>query len=181
MIWYPVAHRIGLRGPIARAAAVTEPNRMTRRAIKPRPVWEDRFQSPTLDDLRAGLAKQHAQLFDQAREQLLAFDGVRESVVWHGVPWRWTVTIAPAGDPRSPIAYLIPQPGRPLVAIPLPVEALSSIPLRRMSKAIRDGIVFAAEVGGVHWPTWELQSKPLIDEIVNLLRRRLEASLAPSA
>lgn len=154
---------------------------MNRRAIKPRSVWEDRFQTPTLDDLRAGLAKQHAQLFDLAREHLASFDGVRESIVWHGVPWRWTVTFAHAGESRAPIAYLIPQPGRPLLAIPLPVESLSSIPLRRMSKAIRDGIVFAAEVGGVHWPTWELASKPLIDEIMNLLRRRLEASLAPTA
>jgi hypothetical protein len=149
---------------------------MSRKIVKPRIAWEDRFAAPGAAELLAPLAKHHATLMQQAREGLGALEEAAESIVWHGVPWRWTFAFASKDEPERPWAYLVPQPGRPLLAMPLSGEVIAALPMRKLSKTVRDGLVLASLVGGVYWPQWMLVGRAQVEELVGIARRRLEAA-----
>lgn len=147
---------------------------MSRKAPKPRIAWEDRFGAPDASELLDALARPHTVLVEQARDGLRALGEVTESVVWHGIPWRWTFAFA--DEPERPWAYLVPQPGRPLLSIPLTAEVVTALPMKRLSKAVRDAIAGATLVGGVYWPQWPLTSRAQVEELVLIARRRAEVS-----
>jgi hypothetical protein len=144
---------------------------MTRR-LKARSPWEDRYRTPTAPELAEALGKQNEQLLLAAKERLLALESIQERVVWRGIPWRWTLAYELDADPSRALAFLIPQPARPQLSIPMPGEFVGQLPLKRLSKVIRDAIVFSANVAGVHWPTWELTNKTFIEELIGLCRRK---------
>jgi hypothetical protein len=144
---------------------------MTRRAHKPRVAWEDRFEMPTPDALVAGFPRHVVGLIQTTREGLLGFPGVREDVIWRGT-WRWTLAYTLESDSERPWAYLVPKPGHPVLALPMSGELVGALPVKKISKAVRDGIVLAAQVGGVYWPQWELTTKGLVEELLILARRK---------
>jgi hypothetical protein len=141
---------------------------MVRTVRKPRIAWEDKFSVPTFVDLRCQCTKQLAGVLEAARERLLAFGGVRESISWQGIPWRWTVTFRRAGVTEPAFAFLIPQPGKPQLCVPLPCEILPALPPKSTSRPIRDAITFASRVGGVLWPQWEVTTKTQLEPIIEL-------------
>lgn len=143
--------------------------------------WSDRFHQPTLAELVAPLPPVVAPLVDflrtgarlrAAREQL----NVVEEIRWLGVPWHWSLMLRTARDPSRGWVYVIPQPERPAVVIPLVQAAVPD--LRHASKAVRDGVVFARLVGSVRWAQWDLTSRTLADEILNLAELQLAQSEA---
>jgi len=154
---------------------------MARKWLKPRLAWEDRFAMPEASDLLGRFHRQHSSLIQQAREGLRALGDVTESIVWRGVPWRWTFAYSDEGEQERSWAYLVPQPGRPMLAIPLTAEQVDALPMKRLSKSVRDGIMLAATVGGVYWAQWELTSRPQVDELIGIARRRRESSTAATA
>ncbi len=148
---------------------------MSRKYVKPRIAWEDRFASPDASDLLEPLAKNHAALVQLVRDGLVGLGDVTESIVWHGVPWRWTFAFASEAEPERPWAYLVPQPGKPLLALPLTSELIAALPMRKLSKSVRDGLTLASLVGGVYWPQWPLVGRAQVEELVGIARRRHEA------
>ncbi len=151
---------------------------MNRRPVKSRTCWEDRYRTPTVRELCDALSRQHAHLIDLGREKMLALGGVTESIEWRGIPWRWTLAF---NVESTALAYLVPQPARPRLALPLPEEIVQALPLRRATKAVRDAITFAPRVGGILWPAWDLQSRPQIEELCGLIRRKYDLVLSPAA
>jgi hypothetical protein len=154
---------------------------MKARGIKPRIPWEDRFQTPRTEDLLSEFAKHQAHLIHQAREALNSMDGVTESIAWLGIPWRWTLAFGLDGVKDKPWAYLVPQPGKPILALPMTGEAVASLPMRKLPKFIRDVVTLSPKVGGVHWMQWELTSKTQLDELITLARKKHELLLSPTA
>jgi hypothetical protein len=152
-----------------------------RRGIKERLAWEDRFSAPAVDDLLAEFGKQQLQLIEHARDGLLGFGGVTEKVSWLGIPWRWTLAYGVEGSGDRPWAYLVPQPGKPLLAIPMTSDMVKALPLRRLPKFIRDVIAFSPRVAGVHWMQWELTGRGMVDELLDLARRKHEVVLSPAS
>jgi hypothetical protein len=151
-----------------------------RRVYKERPAWQDRFTPPDVDELLAGLGKQQLQLIEHARNGLLALDDVTEKVTWLGIPWRWTLAYGVEGSEDRPWAYLVPQPGKPLLAIPMNSEMVKSLPMRRLPKFVRDVIAFSPRVAGVHWLQWELTGRGMVDDLLGLARRKHEVALSPA-
>jgi hypothetical protein len=151
-----------------------------RRGIRERIAWEDRFTAPTVDELLAGFGKQQLQLIEHAREGLLGFEGVTERVTWLGIPWRWTLAYGVDGSGDRPWAYLVPQPGKPLLALPMNADMVKALPMRRLPKFIRDVIAFSPRVAGVHWLQWELTGRGMVDEVLSLARRKHEVVLSPA-
>lgn len=148
-------------------------------AIKDRLAWEDRFRTPTLEQLRAPLNKQLQGAFDAARDRLLEFEGLSESILWRGIPWRWTVAFT-SQDDREGWAYLVPQPARPYLVLPVAIETLSKLPVRRLSKFVREGILHAACVAGVYWPQWDIQTKGQVEDVFTVVAMK-HAALQPQA
>jgi hypothetical protein len=135
-------------------------------------AWSDKFRVPTAVEIREGLAVQSRPVLDEARHRLSELPGVSESLVWQGVPWRWTFVYAGTEHDSRASAYLIPDPQRLQVCIPLSQEQIEQFPLKRMKKSIRDGIVYARNVGGVWWPTWEVPTVGALGEVIDLLNRK---------
>lgn len=141
-------------------------------ARKMRTAWEDRFRMPSFEDLRGHYNKQLASLVELTREKLLSFPGVSEAVSWEGLPWRWTLTFHFENDRSRPWAYLVPDPVSPKVSMPLTAEMIQTFPLHRMKKHIRDGVLLARVVGGVHWATFDVTSKAVLDDVLDLAKRK---------
>jgi hypothetical protein len=136
-------------------------------------AWNDKFRMPSIGELRTGCSKPVQQLLDEARERFAGLAQTSESLVWQGVPWRWTfVFLGPSsGEPRV-LAYLIPDPARLQCCVPLTHDQIERLPLKRMKKSIRDGVVFARDVNGICWPTWDVPTKPAMDEVFELVARK---------
>ncbi len=140
---------------------------------KPLSAWEDRFRTPSLAELRAAQPnKTLGQVLEHARERLAAFEGVKSEIAWQGIPWRWTIVFHPGDDEGLPLAYLVPEPGKLQVAVPLRREFAGTLPVKRLPRVIRDRIVFASEVAGILWPRFEFSTKGQFDEIEDLIRRK---------
>lgn len=145
---------------------------------KVRLPWEDQFNTPSMDDLRRHYPKQLGNLLETARSNLLAFEGVREELAWQGVPWRWTLTYSCPDDPTRAWAYLVPDPLRPKIALPLTEEMVEALPMRRLKKFVRDGVVAARRVNTVYWATWEITNRSQLEEILELARRKHQYIMA---
>ncbi|TVQ30593.1 MAG: hypothetical protein EA376_12070 [Phycisphaeraceae bacterium] len=139
---------------------------------KTRIPWEDRFNRPSLHDLREHYNSQMSRLLDQARERLLSFEGAQEEIAWEGVAWRWTFVYRLANDPTRAWAYLVPHPENPRLAIPMTTPMVEALPRRRLKKYITEGVATAKRVGDIHWASWEVANKTNLDEVLDLAKRK---------
>lgn len=145
---------------------------MPRQVVIRRPAWEDRFRQPSAADLLAGFNKQLTQLLGYSRTRFAAIEGVSEEIAWLGIPWRWSLTYRSCGGEARPIGYIIPQPGRPQIALPLSEETILALPAKRISKFVRDGLVSAIQVENVRWAQWEVTTRSQVDELLGLVTFR---------
>jgi len=134
---------------------------------KARSAWQDRFRTPTVEVLIRDFNKQLAAVVNHARDSLLAAEGAKEEVGWHGV-WRWTMVYRLPGNGERGWAYLVPDPSKPRLTLPIADEAVSELPIKKLSKFIRDGLSHAPTVDGIRWAQWELQNKTQVDDILSL-------------
>lgn len=143
-----------------------------------RSAWENRFRCPGHDELVEHYPKLVAALFTHARQRLIALDGPGEVLAWHGVPWRWSYAYRLSGEDSSApaFAYLVPMTPQPVISLPIRTSQAGELPLKKLSKFVRDGVLFASDVGGLLWAQWELTSKTQADEIVDLAARKLALS-----
>ena len=148
-----------------------------------RSAWEDRFRRPEADELNAHYNKQLGSLFEAARTKLLSFDSVTEEVRWQGLPWRWCLRYSTEGDTTDAWTYLVPDPLGPIVSVPLTVEMIDAMPMKRLKKHVRDGVVFGKRVGQVVWASWQTTNRTQLDEVLDVAKRKHKyvAELKPSA
>ncbi len=174
--------RRALLGASAPLLGGVRPGREIRQAMGYRPqkrrtAWEDRFRTPTVDDLREHYNKQLAGLLETARTLLLSLPGVVEELSWQGLPWRWTLTYRfPEGTGARPGLYLVPDPLRPKISMPLPDTIVQTLPLHRLKRHVRDGVTQGRRVNGVLWATWEVTSKTQVGEILEIVNHKQRAA-----
>jgi len=135
-------------------------------------AWQDRFNEPTPDGLRRGLPGANARTFDRVRRHLRKVEGVRETVGWYGPSWCWALEYR-LSVRSGPFAILIPSPFDLQMAMPLEAAFITSLPLKRMKRAIRDGLDLATEPFDTNWGVWSLAPDGLIDDLKDLLDRRV--------
>lgn len=145
--------------------------RMAATGVKTRSPWTDRFRSPAAETLIDGLHRQHIPAFGLARARLAAMDGLREVIAWHGV-WNWTLEFHGPASGASASAYLIPDPDKPRLCVPIAEHRLATLSPKKYSKSIRDAILHAPAVNGDRWPIWAIQTKAQIDELLQLVEVR---------
>jgi hypothetical protein len=142
---------------------------------KVRLAWMDRFRAPSVSELFAPFNKQVCAILEHARARMLAVDGVKEEVSWQGV-WRWTLVYRIPGEGERGWAYLVPDPAKPRLALPVMDELIAELPMKKLSRVIRDGLAHAPTVDGVRWAQWEVQSRTQADEILSLAQLKLNAA-----
>lgn len=154
----------------------------------PKSLWSDKFRMPTVDELRAELAKPMQSVFDAAQSGILDLGSVQEVLAWQGVPWRWTLVYRGVGDIQESgtgasssggrgFAYIIPDPARLQVCVPLTGALIEALPMRRFKKPVRDGVQLARSVAGIWWPTWDIASAAALEEIQELIERKHKSLL----
>lgn len=151
---------------------------MPRKPPKPVDPWKNRFQTPGGDVLFDAIEGPGRDLYEAARTRLDQIADAGCEIRWLGVPWRWSLVYTLASDSGEVLAYLVPDPVKPQLCVPLDYDSLERVTPKRLSRAVRDAIVFAAEVGGVRWACWDLQSETQIDEILLLVKAKVESRTA---
>jgi len=148
-------------------------NAKSQRLDSTRLPWTDRFTKPQIDELSAHYDSVTGNLFDAARRSVSEPEAVEERLEWQGLPWRWTLVFERQGDPTRALAYLVPDPQSPKLSIPLTTEMIRLLPLKRMKKTIRDGIEMGNTINSTVWACWDLGSENQLDEILDILSRKL--------
>lgn len=130
--------------------------------------WEDRFNEPSLKDLRQGLPDPFADLFDAACRELEAICGGRRHIVWHGSCWKWTLGFS--ARRRKPLAVVIPNPQDFQIAMRVEPGFVASVWDRRMKRAVRDGLGLAADPFDTDWGVWTITSQAMLRDVIKLIR-----------
>jgi hypothetical protein len=148
---------------------------------EPKSLWADKFRLPTIDELRLAQPKPVQSVLDQARKSFRGLDGITETLSWQGIPWRWTLVYKGEGELHENgtgvpggrgFAYIIPDPMRLQICVPLTSAQIEALPMKRFKKPIRDGVAHARSVAGIWWPTWDVLSAAAMDEVLELTERK---------
>lgn len=140
--------------------------------LKSTAVWTDRFVQPSPEALLGGIPKTISPPLEAAREKLVQFEGLAESVMWQGV-WHWTLVYRHESDLSRAMAYLVPDPIKPRLCVPVPNELVPGLPVKKLSRFVRDGILHAPVVGQIRWACWSLSLKSQAEELMQLVQFRL--------
>jgi hypothetical protein len=153
---------------------------MAKRVSPARHLWEDRFASPSADRLIAALPPTSAPLLAALRSMMTTEHDCVESLSWRGVPWRWTLSYTPAGarPEHGPVAHLVANPAAPTVIFRLSHEEFADLPLRKLSRFVRDGLAQAKLVAGVSWPEWAVLTPTHVSDLADLFRLLRQSTLA---
>jgi hypothetical protein len=135
-------------------------------------AWKDKFTEPTPHQLRQSLPESSVDLFDRTRRHLRRLDGVDETVAWYGLCWCWSIEYR-TDQTGEPLAVLIPSPQDLQLAMPLDPEFITSLPTKRMKRAIRDGLDLAQEPFDTRWGVWSIQPGSFVDDLTDLVNRKL--------
>lgn len=138
-----------------------------------RNAWQDRFNQPTPKDLRSVLADDSLAAFDRIRDALKDRDGIEERTAWYGPCWCWCIEFNVRGA-SAPLGILIPSPEDVQLAMPLDKEFLTQLPMKRMRRAVRDGLELALDPFDSNWSVWSIGPDGLLEELQDVIDRRLK-------
>jgi hypothetical protein len=93
-------------------------------------------------------------------------------LAWYGDCWRWSIEFRTRLS-KDPLAVLIPCPQDLQLALPLDREFTSSLPIKRMKRAVRDGLELAQEPFDTRWGVWSLAGSSLLDDLQDLIELKL--------
>lgn len=151
---------------------------MSKTSYTTRSPWQDRWNKPTVEQLLEPIKETHRKAIDNIMAAVEEYEGITRDVVWSGEGWQWTVEYLLDGHhtsgPESPdaMAYLIPDPELPILAIPLKDEHIEQIPLRRVNRFIRDQLRSAKCPVELHWCKWTPSAQTEVDHIMDLFKRK---------
>ncbi|MFP4145359.1 MAG: hypothetical protein ACOCTI_03305 [Phycisphaeraceae bacterium] len=150
---------------------------MSKVKIKERLPWEDRWHEPSLEQLLEPQKATARKPLETILGELETIDNLDRELVWYGPAWRWTIQYALQGQQvtgeNPAVAYIVPNPENALVLVPLTDEMVDELPMRRLNKAIREGIRSAKCAYQQHWATWSPSSQAEAENLVDLVRRKI--------
>jgi len=153
---------------------------MAKRSTPVRHLWEDRFASPSADLLMHALPAMPGEALASLRKLLTDEYECNEHLGWRGLPWRWTLSYSTAGGRHAPdpLAHIVPNPAAPTVIFRMSHEEFADLPVRKLSRYVRDGMAQAKLVAGVCWPEWAVQSQAQVSDLADLFRLLRQGTLA---
>jgi hypothetical protein len=145
-------------------------------------VWLDRWTEPTVEQLMEGLKVHQQRNFGRIMEFLNEHADLQWTLLWYGSSWKWTIHYTfkdgsrakdAGGDgEKRTMCYLILNYESPVISIPLSDELIARLPLRRLSKFLREGIKNAKCAVDYHWAAWTPGLENETGMIVDLLNRK---------
>ncbi len=141
-----------------------------------RTAWQERWRKPTLEQLLELLKPHQRRNF----EVLMAFmdesSRLSRHITWFGTGWKWTINDQYRDEQgnEAQFLYLVPNVVQPLVCLPMTAAFIETVPLRRLSKFVREGIRSAKCAVDLHWATWTPGPESEANQLVDLLKRKLK-------
>lgn len=145
------------------------------RSASNRLPWQDRWTQPTVEQLLHPIEEQRRKIVQALLEGIQGYEGVQTQIIWYGPSWKWTLHFTlhnDAGEEIETLAYLVPAPTAPILCIPLRDEMIEKLPLRRLSKYVREGIRLAKCAVEVHWAVWTPSQNPEVEQLMDLIKRK---------
>jgi len=137
-----------------------------------RPAWSDRYNRPSVEQLRQGLNGDACKLFDALRDRLRELNHVTETAAWYGECWRWTLEYR-LPDRDDPLAVLIPSPDDLQLALPVDPGFTEALPARPLKRAVREGLELGLEPFDTRWGVWSISYPKLVEELAALVDIKL--------
>ena len=137
--------------------------------------WTDQFRTPTVTQLRNNLQAGAADFFDRTRKTLLKMGGLVEHPRWYGDCWFWSLGYFIENEDTAddnPMALLIPATEDLQLAMPLEKEFMATLNVRRLKRAIRDGLDIGQEPFHTRWAIWSLTAGNVTDEVLWVVTSR---------
>lgn len=132
-----------------------------------RSPWEDRFSTPTTQQLIDQYQGPARSLASKALADLEKITSQPPALTWLGLSWKWTLVYKVPGE-DDPTAYLVPTPDWPSIALPVPLPIAEDILIRRGSKYLRETLAHACQVDQVRWAQWSIQGKAQLADVLRL-------------
>ena len=157
---------------------------MTTTSISAKLPWENRWTEPTLDQLLRPLPIHQRRLFKAMMRKLAEFEGMRYSLAWYGEAWNWTIQyklVDADGQPYEDVCFLVPSLPAMQVCVPLSDEFIAELPMRRLTRYVRDGIGIAKSALVTHWASWSPNNQTESNALLDLLKRKVKFALEPVA
>ena len=145
-------------------------NTLTRRL-----AWLDRWNQPTQDQLIEALKPHQQKNFTRIIDALKEYGNVQQNLIWYGASWKWTLHFhmgATQGDESRTMCYIVPNTESPVLSLPFDVHFLASLPSRRLSKFVRDGLKSAKCAVNFHWASWTPGLDNEVTMLLDLLKRK---------
>lgn len=137
--------------------------------------WTNQFHMPTVTQLRSNLQAGAADFFDRARKALLKMEQLVEHPRWYGDCWFWSVGYfieSEMTEEDNPVALIIPAPEDLQLAMPLELAFMETLNVRRLKRAVRDGLELGQPPFHTNWGVWSLSAGNITDEVLGVVTAR---------
>ncbi len=137
--------------------------------------WTNQFTTPTVAQLRRGLTAEAADLFDRTRKTVLKFEQISEQMRWYGDCWFWSIGYFIENENTTdddPVALIIPAAEDLQLAMPIEAAFMDTLNVRRLKRAIRDGLELGQEPFHTRWAVWSLSAANITDEVLSVVTAR---------
>jgi len=157
---------------------------MSTYTLSRRVPWLDRWNEPTAEQLIEALKPHQQKNFNRIISALDEYGQLERGLIWYGASWKWTLHYKVAGsegDEASTMCYIVPALETPLVSMPFSVNFVETLPIRRLSKFIRDGIRGAKCAVNFHWASWTPGLDNEVGMLLDLFKRKYKFLTAGAA
>ena len=144
--------------------------------------WHDRWSQPTIEQMLEPLNPQHHKAVTSLMGRAGAYEYVVRSLVWYGAGWNWSVQFDlkdPKGNDLETLCYVVLKAETPLVCIPLPEATYNRLPIRRLHKYVRTELRRCKRTFDCYWATWNLSASSEMEQLTDLLKRKVKIALEP--
>ena len=152
---------------------------MSRFATASRLPWEDRWTEPSVRQLLEPVPARHRHQLKAIIDELDAYEDLAQRVVWYGPGWNWTIQYQFSSAPVSAcdvLCYVVPRLESPQVCVPLRSQEIEGLPMRRLSRIVREGIRSAKCAVTVNWAMFTPSSSSETEQLIDLIRRKHKAT-----
>jgi hypothetical protein len=118
-------------------------------------AWADVFARPARETLVGDLDPDDGAAFEQVAQALENRTGWTATMVWLGLPWRWSIAYHRSGDEHPALAYQVPDPRGSRVCVPVPAFGEAAPDLSQLTKPVRTVLNRSAIIAGYIWAEWD--------------------------
>ncbi len=139
-----------------------------------RSAWEEQWETPTLPKLLEVYDDEQKQIIVHQMNEIEALGQMRQEFKWYGNSWKWTIEYLfdDHKGKEQTLAYVVPALDSMMIWVPLLDDEIAELPLKRLTKFVREAIRIANFAFEVHWAKWSPNSVGEVNLLMELIKRK---------